>query len=423
MTTAVGQHAMPERKWRGPRMVAIAFLMQNTATGLTFGSFGAIVLSIQSTYHTSRTLASLGLSLVILSMCCAAPVIGAKLRRWSIRRTMIGGILLGSIGYGLLAAATSIWQVLIIYTLVIGPSIALFQVLVSNTLVSNWYIQGQGRALGIVNMPLFVMMVPLVSIVVLQRFGLSALFLGMAVFHLIVLPAAFLVIDRPEDVGMEPLGEPAPPAINANGVGKSEAGLVRTSAFWLLTIGFGLVIGIGALKLAHLVPLLVDRGRSEDQGSILLAIAGGTGMIGSLVFGWLADRWGAGASMALNAALQAATWVILLLPVGMPLLIVDAVISGLCGGGVSSAQGVLIRRLFGVAAFPRIYGLMSIITVPFLFCASPAMGYAYDVMGSYFWPVAAIIVCFLMTIPLFLYLARQETFARRLDDTGSGATA
>ena len=55
-----------ERGFLGWRMVAIAAVTQNVAVGLTFGSFGTLVLAIEERFATTRTLSALGISLVIL---------------------------------------------------------------------------------------------------------------------------------------------------------------------------------------------------------------------------------------------------------------------------------------------------------------------------------------------------------------------
>lgn len=396
----------------GPRMLLLAFLGQNLVIGLTFGSFGTSVLAIQATFHTSRTLASLGLSLVILAICCTSPFIGARLERWTIRRTMLCGVLLGLAGYLLLSVASSIQALLAIYAFLIGPSLALSSTLVTSTLAANWYVAGRGRALGIVNMPVAVMLVPLVSVAILQRYGLHAVFLAVAAAHVPLLLIATLVVDRPEQVGQRPLGE-APCALAPVSTGPvlTDREIVRQPAFWLLTFAIGMIVGAGAMKIAHMVPLMVEMHRSLDEATLLLAISGGAGMFGSLLFGWLADRLGGALALALNAGVQGVVWIILLLPVGMPLLLVDASVVGLCGGGISSAQGVLFGRLYGTANFARIFGLISFSTVPFLFGMTPLAGLLYDYSGTYLVTIGATVLGLFLAGACFASLRRRESFA------------
>lgn len=398
--TAAPQSPPPPGAWR---MAALAFLTQNSATGLTFGSFGAIVLAIQSQFHTTRTLASLGVSLAVVTLSLLAPFLGTMLvRRVPIRRVMIAGLLLGAAGYALLAWVGDIRALLAIYLLIIGPSLVMFGALPSNTLVSSWFGDRPGRALGLVNMPLLVSLVPLASAAILGAHGLSAVFACVAVTHLLVLPFAFAVRDGPY-AG----------AGTGKDLGAGSGAILARPEFWLLAVGGGIIVGAGIMKISHLVAIVTGQGYSAATATMLLAISGGAGMLGSPLFGWLADRIGGVGALIANALLQSATFFILLAPVGVPALVVDAVLIGACGAGVSATQGVIFSHLFGPANFARVFGLMSIATLPFLFGMTPLAGLLYDRSGSYALPVAVTIAMLFAAALVLLPLLAAERRLRR----------
>lgn len=398
--TGPPQSLPPPGAWR---MAALAFLMQNSATGLTFGSFGAIVLAIEAQFRTTRTLASLGVSLAVVSLSLLAPFLGTVLvRRVPIRRVMIAGIVLGAGGYASLALVDDIRAALAIYLLIIGPSLVMFGALPSNTLVSSWFGDRPGRALGLVNMPLFITLVPLASTAILAAHGLSAVFACVAVAHLAVLPFAFAVHDGPY------AGASAGKDLGAG----SGAILIR-GEFWLLAIAGGIIVGAGIMKISHLVAIVTGQGHSAETATLLLAISGGAGMLGSPLFGWLADRIGGVGALMANALLQSATFFILLAPVGLPALVIDAVLIGACGAGVSATQGVIFSHLFGPANFARVFGLMSIATLPFLFGMTPLAGLLYDRSGSYALPVAVTIGLLFVAALVLLPLLAAERRTRR----------
>ncbi|MBN8841363.1 MAG: MFS transporter [Sphingomonadales bacterium] len=398
--TGAQQSPPPPGAWR---MAALALLMQNSATGLTFGSFGAIVLAIQSQFHTTRTYASLGVSLAVVTLSLLAPFLGTMLvRRVPIRRVMIAGLLLGAAGYALLAWVSDIRALLAIYLLIIGPSLVMFGALPSNTLVSSWFGDRPGRALGLVNMPLFVSLVPLASAAILGAHGLSAVFACVAVTHLIVLPFAFAVRDGPYAA-----------AGPGKDLGAGSGAILARPEFWLLAVGGGIIVGAGIMKISHLVAIVTGQGHSAATATMLLAISGGAGMLGSPLFGWLADRIGGVGALIANALLQSATFFILLAPVGVPALVVDAVLIGACGAGVSATQGVIFSHLFGPANFARVFGLMSIATLPFLFGMTPLAGLLYDRSGSYALPVAVTIAMLFTAALVLLPLLGAERRLRR----------
>src|SRR3981189_3531981 len=69
----------------GWRMVVIALLSQTCAVGMTYGLYGTITSAIQTEFQTSRTLASSGMSVLLLGQALSAPFIGDLLHRMSVR--------------------------------------------------------------------------------------------------------------------------------------------------------------------------------------------------------------------------------------------------------------------------------------------------------------------------------------------------
>lgn len=402
-------HPVPQasRPFLGWRMVAIAAVTQNVAVGLTFGSFGTLVLAIEQRFATTRTLSALGISLVILIYSLSAPLLSPLIARTSIRRVLTTGSLLGAAGYCLLPLAGSIGQFLAIFALLISPGFLLLGVLPSNILASNWFVRHQGRALGFVTMPVFVMLVPMISAWALHHYGLNAVLVGVGIAHLLVLPLMPFVIDRPEQIGQRPLGHEDVIARAETAPVQAWKALLAHPALWLVTVAVGIAVGGGVLKAAHMVPLVMGQGWSLEEASFLFAVSGGTGVLGAMAFGWLADRFGPGRALAANCIVQGIVWFIFLQPAPYWLLVVDAVIVGACGGGIAAAQGVLLTRVFGPRNFPQVMGLVTMFTVPFTFGAAPLASALFDATGSYWTPIALQIGGFALAAIIFLLMERR----------------
>lgn len=402
-------------KFHGPRMVAIAFIAQSLAVGPTYGAFGPLLTEFETNFGMSRTMVSLPLSLVVLANGLLAPIIGAFVQRVTVRRTLMLGALLLVLGYLALARAGSGIEVLLIYGLLIGPGGALMGWLPCATLVTNWYSERQGAMLGIVNMPLMVMIVPLAVAWLLPVIGFRGVLLALAAVHALAFPVLLFVIDRPERIGQRPFG-----ATDAAAAAQPKPipmmRLLAIPLFLLVTFGAGMTVGAGVSKMVHLVPLVTERGWTLEQAALLASISGGTGIIGSLAFGWLADRIGGAAALILNCVTQAFIWLILILPVGFGVLIVDAVIIGMCGGGFITAKAVLVNRIFGRESFSRVMGLSGLLNVPFLFGLSPIAGWLRDVTGNYVLAVWLHIAGF--AVSALCYIAVVAMMRRHRGETG-----
>jgi predicted MFS family arabinose efflux permease len=115
----------------------------------------------------------------------------------------------------------------------------------------------------------------------------------------LVLPlAALLVRDRPADVGLPPFGAdeiepPGPPA--AAPFRAAFDGLrigARSPTFWLLAVTF-FICGASTNGLigTHLIPAAHDVGISETTAASYLALIGVFDIAGTLLSGWLTDRY------------------------------------------------------------------------------------------------------------------------------------
>jgi MFS family permease len=109
---------------------------------------------------------------------------------------------------------------------------------------------------------------------------------------------AWLMRDRPGDLGLQPVGataaEPPPPAAGNPFVVPLQA-LWRgfhTRDFWLLFLSFFICgASTNGLINTHLIAACFDHGIPEVRAAGLLAMMGIFDFIGTTLSGWLSDRW------------------------------------------------------------------------------------------------------------------------------------
>jgi predicted MFS family arabinose efflux permease len=120
--------------------------------------------------------------------------------------------------------------------------------------------------------------------------------LGVAAFAVLM-----LMRDRPDDVGLRPFGDdgtqplPAPPAGNAP-IMMAALGALRDAAksrvFWILFFTFFICgASTNGLVQVHLIPMCLDFGIPQVQAASLLAAMGIFDFFGTIVSGWLSDRY------------------------------------------------------------------------------------------------------------------------------------
>jgi MFS family permease len=378
--TATAEAKAPFLGWR---MVALALLILNCALGVNFAAYGTMVESIQREFQTSRALAVSGASMLTLTMGLLSPWVGGLIRRVSLRTMMIAGALLNGGGYIALSFVHDIFALLAIYAILIGPGFTLLGVIPCTALVSNWFVSGRGRALGIINMPFGNALLPLVFAQLVVGQGLRVSFLVAGALLLGLIPPMLLLVDRPERIGQRPLGHDravAAPAAASMTTGQ----ILRSTRFLVLTLAVGTLSAAGLVMVTNLVALGQGRGLDLGSASLLLSAFGIAGVVGAPLFGWIADRVGGRHAFAILALAETLPWLALLVTGhSLATLLPLAFLIGLCCNAILPLFGTAMAEWLGEANLGLAMGLCYLLQIPFMFGAAPLAGAMFDATGGY----------------------------------------
>lgn len=359
--------------------------------GTFFYGFGALFNPIVQEFGWSHAAISFAFSLRNEIGGVAAPVVGFLLDRIGARRLLVAGVLLVVIGFVLLSRMNSLWS---FYgsVLVISAGMAATGSPVAATVVAHWFRRRRGRALGMLTVGAGVSgIMVLVLEHLISSFGWrSALVLVGLVQLAVALPLALSVRDRPQEMGLQPDGDDAPPSAVPAGQGETPAaGLttaqaVRTPLFWRLSIAVALAQMGATAVIVHQIPFFTGGlGLSESAAAAFLAATTFVSLVGRVGFGSLTDyigtRWVLGAAYGVQAlgillfALLEELWQVFLV---LPLFAVGF------GGGIPAGPAFQ-AQYFGLRSFGSIQGL--VITVATLGAvAGPVLaGAMYDWGESY----------------------------------------
>ena len=370
-----GQGIALQRRKRG--MLFRAMLAQNVGTGCAFGGLGVSVLALQDRYDASLAMATMALSLAILSLTAFGPLIAVAIGRWGLRRVMSTGVFISLIGYTALAYAPTMPIALAECGLLIGPGAALFSALPPAVLASGWYPEARGKVMGIAFLPLFVTVLPAIGVSIIQNYGLKSFFLLLAALHLLLLPLTLTVIDPPVEAPDESGW------VEGATSGPTQIAILSGALFWLIAVGDGILNGTAITGGAHLLPIVEGYHGSLQTGAVLLAVSGAASIVGSLVAGFACDRVGPARTLGLVGLGFAAAWAIMGMSGGMVALNVAAFLIGFCGASVFPPLSALVVQVYGLDALPKVLGLLGVMTLPFSFFMSPGAGWLRDFAGSY----------------------------------------
>lgn len=358
-------------------IVALAAAMQAVTSGGINSLYGVYAVPFSDTFELSRSQVMLGTaSACLLFSGLFSPLAGLWLQRYSNRALILGSGGMLALGYLLLSQVTAFWQVTLVYMLILSVGNTLFGTLSANTSVSNWFVEGRGRALGFAAIGISVgsfVFPPLISWVIVDYSWRHAMVVMAVIVAATLLVMARYYIDGP---AVEPAGMSRPPPMTVVAV-------LKNTNFWLIAAGISICFASFNGLMINLVPMAVDQGVSQQRASLLLSLAAVFGVAGKLLVGISADRMGARTALTLPLLSVCIACLILLGKPGFATMLVASAFIGLASGGSIPVWGALIGSFFGQRAFSLVMGLMNPMLVPLIVLCAPFVSWMNERYDTY----------------------------------------
>lgn len=383
---------MPRRHYAWT-ILALCFFAILCAQGVRL-SFGAFVRPWQDEFGVSRgAITSIG-SLSFLVYGGSQPFVGRTVDRFGIRRTLTVSALLVAAGLALSAAAQTPWQLAITYGLIASLGFGGASGVAASVAVTYWFTQRRGLAFALVEAGFGagqLLLVPL-ALALIGLIGWRETLVGGALLlACVVAPVcARWLRDRPEDVGLEPIGGPHPEQVDANvertlepqPVGLQQ--LLRSRGFWALGLPF-FICGLTTTGLVdtHLIPLAQDRGIDSATTGLAVALLAAANVTGILASGPLADRVDNRLLLAGLYGTRGLSFVALYFLTGGPALIGFALLFGLVDFSVVAPTQWLAARYVEPRTVGLAFGCLNAIHQFGSAIGAWLPGVAYDATGSY----------------------------------------
>jgi len=383
----VQQSPMAEPRFFYGYIVVVAALFIMMVIYGVYNTFGIFFKPVLTEFGWTRTMTSGAFSLSWIVHGLLAIVMGGFTDRFGPRIVMtLCGFLLG-LGYLLMSQISAVWQLYLVYGVIIGTGLSGAFVTLTST-VARWFIKRRSMMTGIVltGVGIGTLIAPPVANWLISSYDwrISYIILGSIVLVFVVLAAQPLRRD-PTRVGQVPYGENKQEEAELKGDTKafSLKEAVSTRQFWLVFSMF-LCLGYCIFTiLVHIVPHATDLGISAASAANILATVGGLSIIGRVVLGNVADRIGNRQALIIGFILMAAALFWLVPATEAWLLYLFAVAFGFAYGGCATSESPLVAGLFGLSSHGLILGITSLGFSIGAGAGPLVAGYIFDVSQSY----------------------------------------
>ena len=391
MSISTTRFFIPDQYYRWI-IVLYGLLLQAISVGTVIYCFALFTLPWLEEFGSTRRDLMLTIALLQIGAGLLGPLAGRALDFYPVQWVILTGLASLVLGLWLAQQVTALWQLWLIYATLLPLTMTLMGTLASQTLVSRWFNEGRGLALGVsaVGTNIGGIILPILVAVWLLESGWRETLNHLMILALVVvLPATLLVLRR------------SPPSINTENQGNSAdqrvwttREILTTSLFWIPFFGLApLSMAFGTLQF-NLGIIVNDIGLAESVTGNLIALTSVSMVFGKLFFGLMGDRidhrklyWVA------NVATIVALGLVMITD-NLTLLVFAIIAGGISGGGILPLMGLMYSSRFGVASFGRVMGF-GMLTIMAGAMSPIAAGWVYDVFGSYDFALVALIVILL----------------------------
>ena len=284
-------------------MVAVTFFTALVTAG-TVGAPGVFIVPLQQEFGWSTAEISSALSIRFVLFGLMAPFAAALLNRYGLRNiTLLAQVIVVS---ALLAslAMTKIWHLVLLWGFVIGIGTGMTALVLGATIATRWFVARRGLVVGVLTASTAtgqLVFLPLLASLTERLGWRTALALVCCALAVSATAVLLLMRDRPSDLGLRPFGDKGSEPITAPApvttpILAAALGTLRDAArvpvFWMLFATFFICgASTNGLIQVHLIPMCLDFGIPQVQAASLLAAMGIFDFFGTIVSGWLSDRY------------------------------------------------------------------------------------------------------------------------------------
>jgi MFS family permease len=296
--------ALGRRKIHYGWVVVGVTLITTVVTAAAMSTPGVLIVPLENEFGWANDQISSALAIRLMLFGLFGPFAAAFMNRYGVRAVMVSAVILISAGFLTSLMMTQVWQLVLLWGIVVGVGTGLTAMVLAVTVATRWFNARRGLVMGIFaasNATGQLLFLPLIAQVATSYGWRFALVLVCCMLALAGCVALLLMRDRPGDVGLPLYGETAvtpPPAAGVGLVSLLLSPLIvlkdaaRVPIFWVL-FGTFFVCGCSTNGLiqTHFVTLCHDYGLPAVTAASVLAMMGIFDFIGTIGSGWLSDRF------------------------------------------------------------------------------------------------------------------------------------
>jgi MFS family permease len=280
-----------------------ATLFTTVVTAAAMSTPGVLIVPLEQEFGWTDAQISSALAIRLMLFGLFGPFAAAFMNRYGVRAVIVTAVILISTGLLGSLAMTQVWQLILLWGIVVGVGTGLTAMVLAVTVATRWFNHRRGLVMGVFaasNATGQLLFLPLIAQLQTSYGWRMALVFVVCMLIVAGVVALIFMRDRPSDVGLPLYGETAisPPPPTGVGLGSLLLSpllvlhdVARVPVFWIL-FGTFFVCGCSTNGLiqTHFITLCHDYGVPAVTAASVLAMMGIFDFFGTIGSGWLSDR-------------------------------------------------------------------------------------------------------------------------------------
>jgi MFS family permease len=407
--------AVATPRWHYAWVVSlITFLVLLVTAGVRTAP-GVFIKPLEAEFGWARASISLAVAISLLAYGFGGPAGGTLMDRFGPRWVMLVSLALIVLGLGPLLALSSLWQLHLLWGLIVGVGTGSMATVMGATVAHRWFKSHRGLMLGLFGAASsagqLIFLPTLVGLTHSGGWRLAILVMAVAVAVLLI-PVARWMRDRPQEVNLRPVGDDGSaqagePAHALRHTPITEA--LRTRDFWLLAGSF-FICGYTSNGLVgtHLLPHAIEHGFTEVAAAGAIGLMGMMNIVGTLASGWLTDRHDNRKLLAFYYGFRALALLGLPFVTEMRGMVIFAILYGLDWIATVPPTVNLTALRFGRGSLGMIFGWIFCSHMIGAALAAYAGGFVHDMVGDYQIVFFSAAVLGFVAVALSMSITRQH---------------
>jgi MFS family permease len=312
-------------------------------------------------------------------------LVARLIAKFDVRILIYVGAVVGAGSLYMLGHVSQKWHLFVVYG-VFAVAWSCSGLTTATTVVTRWFHTKRAPGIAAASSGLSmggVVLTPIIKkLIDAKQMSGASPYLALIWFVGMCVPAYLLIRPDPLALNWMPDGQPKPENHISELPGVSLADAVRTKFFWVVTIGYVLVMGSQVGAIQQIVKLVEER-TSAGTAALATSVLSGASVVFRLIGGRIIPKFPLAKFMVFIAVMQGVAIILIgQMESTIPLMLAIGLFGAMVGN-VLMMQSLLIAQRFGVKDYPRISARSGLVSLTGTAIGPILIGTIRDSSGGY----------------------------------------